>query len=110
MANTKDNGKRYKDAIVDTAVGSEGFASDPVRSSSKGRIGYLAFSVRGSGSANVTLQFKCIGDSEWTDYNLSPYTPGDRELIEGSGNGVYWRGIIKDGDYNSGTVKFGIDW
>jgi len=107
MANLKDTGRRYKDAIVDTAPGADGFATNIVKGSTKGS-GYLVFSVRGMGDATVTLQFKGLGDSSWTD--LKTYITNDRELLEGSGNGVEWRAIIKDTNYTSGTIKFGFDW
>ena len=56
----------------------------------------------------VTLQFKCQGDADWTDYGS--YADNQRKSIDGGGAGVQWRAIVKNGDYTSGEKSFGFDW
>lgn len=117
MANEKINsataGPGYRFAKVDTAPGADGFATDPVAPAVvNNQRQLLNFSVRDVGSATldvtVTLQFKCATDDEWTDYD--EYDEPGRYVIDGQGKETQWRGIVKNGDYTDGIVKFGFDF
>ncbi len=106
MANRKANGTKYKSAIIDTAPEAAGYYCDPV-SARDNRLGNMYMSVRGSGSATVTLQFKAIDDTSWTVYDT--YTANTRQLIDDYSD-TQWRIGVASGDYASGTVKVGIDY
>jgi hypothetical protein len=106
----KDSEARRRYATVDTGPSSPGYFTDEVNMSKIGKR-KVFFSVRDMGTsfdATVTLQFKCIGDDGWSDYDT--YSSSIRKAIEGEGEHVRWRAGIKDTDYTSGTVRFGFDW
>lgn len=110
MANTKESNDYYEYIDVDAAPEAAGYWTEPV-SIRKERQRLVYFSMRESGVATITLQYKCIGDSDWTDFNT--YTNGDEEnrfVVEGSGASVLWRAGIKQADYSSGTIRLGFDW
>lgn len=114
MANSKSNNDYYHYATVDADPTASGYFCDPVNPETIHRkynfnLMYVFFSVRGSGSMTVTLQFKCPGDSDWTDYDT--YASNTRELIECGIGGVQWRaGVTASANYTSGEKTFGIDW
>jgi len=106
-ANAQVSKEGIEYAIVDTDPATAGYWTNPVYENGKGVI---AFSVRGSGSMTVTLQFKCYGDSDWSDYPDGTYTTTTRILLYGNGAGVQWRAGVKDADYTSGEKSLGFDY
>ena len=111
MANTTNSGSHFADATVDTAPGADGYFTGSVGMNERKRE-KIFFSVRETGdssafTATITLQFKTDRDSDWQDYKT--YTSIDREVIEMNA-GTQWRAGVKNGDYTSGTVRFGFDW
>ncbi|MFW6246752.1 MAG: hypothetical protein ACOC22_01055 [bacterium] len=116
MANSKISGEYKEYASVDTAPGADGYWTNIVNMRVK-NLNFMFFSIRDGGaeaaaSGKVTLQFRCDGDSDWTDYynDGSDFNVGERKKIEGAGGAVKWRAGIKEGDFTSGTVNFGFDW
>ena len=127
MANSTSNGDFYKYAIVDTAPDESGFFTDTVcpryirRTTGEHRVFFSIreyeanISAAPSDTADITvrLQFKCPGDSDWTDYvplDGSTFAVGNRVDISEFGSGVIWRAGVTDVDYTSGSVIFGFDW
>ena len=110
MANSLLSSDFYEYASVDTAPGASGYSTNSVTiRSKKGKIdGKVWFSIRGTGTMGVTVQFKCSGDSDWTDYET--YNNNERKSLEGGGAGVQWRATVKQADYSSGSKSFGFDW
>lgn len=110
MANSRSSGPSYEYASVDTAPGASGYATNTVSPRGK-HTDRLIFSIRessgGSFAATVTLQFMPEGDTAWTDY--ATYTDFERKIVEDP-VACKWRAIIKNGNYSSGTVKFGFEW
>lgn len=109
-ANSQSSTDDYEYATVDTAPGADGYFTNEVsiRKQSDRADRKVWFSVRGTGSMTVTLQFKCPGDSTWTDYDT--YTSNERKVVEGGSAGVKWRATVKNGDHTSGSKTFGLDW
>ena len=118
MANSRQSLNFAEYITVDTAPGSDGYWTNPV--SVKGKIPDmikdLFFSVReestGTSVATPTLQFKCSGDTYWTDYynDGTDFVIGDRKRIDDNGGNVLWRAGIKNGNFTSGKVRLGLDW
>ena len=120
MANSKNNGHGYRYATVDTkpAPGSGGYFTSEV-APRKEKIGRFYFSIRETSpdsspsSGTVKLQFKCAGDTGWTEKKngASAWAIGDRAVIADNAAGVVWRaGIADDADFTSGSITFGFDW
>ena len=110
MANSQTSSNFYEYATVNVAPPAAGYASEAVdtRALRKLSVERIFFSIRGSGQATVTLQFKCPGDSGWTDY--ADYNSSTRKLIHAGAADMEWRAIVKSGAYVSGEVTFGLDW
>jgi len=106
-ANSQASTDFYEYATVDTAPGASGYGTNAVNIRSTHEK-HAWFSIRGTGVMTVTLQFKCPGDTDWTDY--MDYSSTERKLIEGGGAGVKWRAIVKNAEYTSGSKTFGFDW
>lgn len=122
MANSRKSGEYYEYAVVDTAPGAAGYWTNIVQPR-KLSINKLFFSIRmtdkedssaasENASATVTLQFKCVGDADWTDYynDGNDFEIGQREVIDAYAGGVSWRAGVYDKDYTSGSITFGFDW
>lgn len=120
MANSKNDGHGYKYATVDTAPapGSGGYYTSEV-APRKEQIDRFYFSIRETtrdsvaSVVTVKLQFKCPGDTDWTDKKngTEDWAIGDRAVINDFAAGVIWRaGVVDDSDYTSGSVTFGFDW
>lgn len=109
MANAQSTDDYYSYATVDTAPAAAGYWTEAVNIRQLKNIHDIFFSIRGSGQMNVTLQFKCPGDSTWTDYNAYN-TSNIRKRIAGGAAGVQWRAGVKSGDRISGECIFGFDW
>jgi len=109
MANAKTTDDYYQYATVDSAPAAAGYWTNAVGIRQLKGVESIWFSIRGTGEMNVTLQFKCPGDTDWTDYN-SYNTSNQRKLIRGGGAGVHWRAGVKQGDRISGECIFGFDW
>ena len=111
MANTITTAANLQYVTIDTAPGSGGYWTNPV-SMRVERITKMNFSIRGTGVMTPILQFKCYGDTDWTDYsnNETDFVVGDRGLIEGDGSFVEWRAGVKEGGYTSGSCTMGFDW
>lgn len=112
MANSVTSKESYEYAKVDTAPDSTGYWTNAVAPRGKAGVRKLYFSVRGTGTMTVTLQFKCAGDTDWTDYvSDTTIEPGVRLLLEDTGPNVQWRaGIAEAADYTTGQCQFGFDW
>ncbi len=109
MANARTTDDYYQYATVDSAPGAGGYFTNAVGIRQLKGVEAIHFSIRGSGQMNVTLQFRCPGDSGWTDYNAYN-TSSIRKLITGGAAGVQWRAGVKLNDYTSGECIFGFDW
>lgn len=111
MANSISSSDYKEYATVDTAPGSDGFWTTPISMRGK-NISNMHFSLRGTGTATVTLQFKCEGDAAWTDfYNDGvAFVTGQNTVIDGNSGNVQWRAGVKQGGLTSGSVTFGFDW
>ena len=111
MANVKTSSDFLEYATVDTAPSAGGFATNPVDMRLK-KIQQMFFSIRGTGVATVTLQFKCYGDSDWTDYynDGNQFNKGEHVIIDGNAANKLWRAVVKESAYTSGAVTFGFDW
>ena len=105
--NSQSSGSRYEYATVDSDAPAAGYWTNEVNPKRKSQ-NQVYFSVRGSGSMTVTLQFICPGDATWTDY--ATYTAVTRLKVEGAAAGVRWRAGVKDADWSSGSLTFGFDW
>ena len=115
MANSKDSGPGREYASVDTAPSADGYWTNPVSMHPKGAGTRMFFSMRDGGDssawdATIHVQFKCVGDPDWTDYESYTNSDTPRQLIEGQARGVQWRVGIKSGNYTAGKVIFGLDW
>jgi len=110
MANSKVTNEYYEYATVDVAPGTDGYYTESINVRRK-KVTKIYFSLRGSGVMTVKAQFKCVGDSDWTDYNYGDdFVEGDRILLEGGGAGTQWRAGVANGSYTSGECTFGFDW
>jgi len=124
MANSRATDDYYEYATVHQEPAGDGYFTNAVGIRQlKGRE-YIFFSIRdtdissagGAGSMRITLQFKCPGDDDWTDYDV--YTDVCRKVLEGGAAGVTWRAGVKsdassgaaDQNYTSGEFTFGFDW
>ena len=101
MANSRATDDYYEYATVHQEPAGDGYFTNAVGIRQlKGRE-YIFFSIRdtdissagGAGSMRVTLQFKCPGDDDWTDYDV--YTDVCRKVLEGGAAGVTWRAGVK---------------
>ncbi len=122
MANSKNSSPNaYEYATIDTLPGAAGYWTNPVSirrgNSFLGDIPNLYFSVRegveDGATANIpTLQFKCAGDPQWTDYNTTDaFVVGDRLKIESNAAHVQWRAGVKAADFTVGdSIIVGFDW
>ena len=121
MANRKVSGNGYEYAVVDTkpAQSSGGYYTNEVTPRSS-KLGRFFFSIRETSPdstpsvGTVKLQYKCPGDTGWTNYLKSGTTDwpiGTRVMINDFAAGVVWRaGIVDDADFTSGSLSFGFDW
>jgi len=111
MANSVTNSDRHAYASVDTAPGASGYWTNSV-SMSKKNASPLFFSRRGTGVGTVTLQYQTPeSGAAWQDLDTDiDMDNGVRCVIDDEGHGVKWRAGIKQGNYVSGTIIFGIDW
>lgn len=107
MANSKSSSEYYEYATVNADPAEAGYFTNAVSLRQKD-IHHVFFSLRGTGTMDVTLQFKCPGDSGWSDY--SDYDAACRKLIEGNAGGVQWRAGVKHAGRTSGEMIFGFDW
>lgn len=126
MANERYSGKYYEYALVEVAPDSDGFWTNEVIPRELLQEGYtkLYFSIREaypsvsevasvSSDVVVSLQFKCEGDTDWTDYvplDGSTFAVGNRVLLDDFARGLVWRAGVKSDGYVSGSVLFGFDW
>lgn len=108
------NDARFRHAVVDEAPPSEGFGTEPFNFFDVQAPDYEVYfsmfdaSEGGNGiDVTVTIQYKFLG-SVWVDYNT--YTTQTDNAFTSGGGGRLWRAIVKNGDYNSGTVRFGFNW
>lgn len=120
MANSRNDGNGYRYATVDTApaVDSGGYFTSELAPRSEA-IDRFYFSIRetspdsSASSVVVKLQFKCPGDTGWTEKKngTADWAIGDRVVINDYAAGVVWRaGVEDDSDFTSGSVTFGFDW
>jgi len=111
MANSLSSGDYKEYATVDSTPPANGYWTNTLGLRGR-KLAYVYFSIRGTGTATVTLQFKCSGDADWTDYYNDgiDFVTGDRKVIEGNAANVVWRAGVKLADYTSGSITFGFDW
>lgn len=115
MANSRSSAHRHEYASIDTAPGTDGYWCNEVSMAEK-RVNQLFWSRRGAGIGTVTIQFKCPGDSTWTDYvTTEDLSTGQRFRLDDQAIGVRWRTGIKEDTsandcYTSGTITVGFDW
>jgi hypothetical protein len=120
MANSKNSTGSHEYATVDTAPaqGSGGYYTNAIAPRNT-KLGRFYFSIRDTTDdsspsvVTVKLQFKCSGDSGWTDKlnGTAAWAIGDRAIISDNAAGVQWRaGVVDNSDYTSGSVTFGFDW
>jgi len=120
MANGKLSKIYCEYATVDTAPANDsgGYWTNVVYPR-KNKIKKLFFSIRettddsSASVMTVKLQFKCQGDTGWTNHldDGSNWAIGTRVLLNEWGEGVEWRAGVEDGnDYTSGALNFGFDW
>jgi len=128
MANSRSSGEFKEYATIDTLPDSvdTGYFTNPVSIrvlQTKFKIQKIFFSIReleadpseasAASVVTVTLQYRCDGDADWTDYVILGGTAlaiGNRFAIEDTGAGVYWRAGVKPDDFTSGQIIFGFDW
>jgi hypothetical protein len=111
MANSQASGTYKEYATVDTTPGADGYWTNSISLRVK-KLTQVFFSIRGTGVATVTLQFRCEGDTDWTDYSNDgvAFVTGDRKIIESNAGNVQWRAGVKQANYTSGSITFGFDW
>lgn len=121
MANRQVNGDGYQYAVVDTALapGGGGYFTEEL-APRRQKVGKFFFSIRETSPDSspsvvvVKLQFRCTGDTGWTDYlknGTTDWPTGTRIMINDYAAGVRWRaGVADNNDYTSGAVTFGFDW
>ena len=111
-ANSRSSGNTYEFAEVDTAPGASGYYTNSVNLCDKKRVSRhdsVWFVISGTGSMTVTLQFKLVGQTTWTDYDT--YTSVEYKVLDaGACGGEAWRAIVKSGAYSSGSMEFGFTW
>ena len=108
MANSKTTSDYIQYATVDTDPGGNGYFTDELNLRGK-KMTVVYFSVRGTGTMTVVLQFKGEGDVTYTDYATT--TNNGRAALKGGGAGVKWRAGIKNtAAYRNGSKTFGFDW
>lgn len=116
MANSKSSGDYYEYATIDTAPEAAGYWTNAVSIRRKGNdIRNLFFSIREGDTdsvATVKLQFKCPGDTGWTNYynDGNDWNIGDRKWVDSNASGVQWRAGVESGGFTSGKVFIGFDW
>ena len=110
MANAQSSSNFYQYATVNAAPAAAGYATVAISSTTLRNVGttQVFFSIRGTGVATVTLQYKCPGDSSWTDF--ADYNTSVRKAVKIGAAGVEWCARVKSGGYASGEVVFGFDW
>jgi len=110
MANSRDIGPDREFATVDTDPGGSGYFTNPVSGRAKKKLGSEAifFSVKDSGDVTVSLQFKDLGDTEWTTYEVYE-TNTKKRILDGSS--TQWRvGVVDSAAFTSGSKTFGFTW
>lgn len=121
MANTKSSTSFHEYATVDNDPGgssgsnssTDGYFTNSINPRQLREKGAkdIYFSVRDYGvAANmiITIQFRCEGDTDWTDYNETNIV--QRKVLEDNGVNALWRAGVKDTDFESGKMSFGFDW
>ena len=109
MANFKttgNSGLNFEEASVDEDPGAAGYGCNPVRNEKMAGKGMFYIDEITDGT--VTLQYKRINKSTWTDYD--DYTAEAREKIDDTTPNIEWRAIVKDDAHGTGTSVFGIEW
>ncbi len=115
MSNSRTKKESHSYASIDEAPVADGYWCEEV-SMNKNKTNKLYWSRRGAGVGTVTIQFRCPGDSAWTDYVTDEgLASGERFIIDDNAAGVRWRTGIKedtsaDNTYTSGTITVGLDW
>lgn len=113
MSNVKSSGSNYEKVVIDTAVGAEGFFTNPVAQSFKPRneayTSKVVLMVRGRGVFTPKLQFKYADDNNWYD-SSEEFVLGDVKEINPQIHGIEWRFGIKSGNFTSGTAILNIIW
>ena len=110
--NSRTSDSFHEYATVNVDPGASGYYTNAISIRAiKGnrQAEHVYFSIRGTGTMTVTLQFKCSGDAAWTDYDT--YTTSKRLIVEGGEVGTTWRaGVVNAVAYTSGEKIFGFGW
>jgi len=114
MANSRTSADYREQATVDTAPASGGYFTNAINpkqlnkgTTNKGaRVIY--FSVRGTGQMTVTLQFRPIGETTWTDF--ATFKRPVQQILEDERSGTRWRIGVKQGARVSGSLTVGFNW
>jgi len=110
--NSRTSDSFHEYATVNVDPGASGYYTNPISIRAiKGnrQAEHVYFSIRGTGSMTITLQFKCSGDTDWTNYDT--YSTVKRAIIEGGEAGTVWRaGVVNSAAYISGEMIFGFGW
>ena len=112
-ANSQSTGENYEYATVDTAPPAAGYFTNTVnarRVKDKSKFHQIYFSIGGSGTMTVTLQFLRVDvdGSTWNDY--ADYTDTEYKILEETAANISWRAVVKQGNHSSGTKIFGFAW
>ncbi|MFW6327201.1 MAG: hypothetical protein ACOC2F_02725 [Bacteroidota bacterium] len=110
MANSKQTKGSYRQIIVDTDPGANGYWCEPVQTNKEG-ADYLFFAMEDSGGdATVTIQFKQPGGA-WTDLSHSETIEDGAAFVFDTGSApLSWRIGVKDNNQGTGTVRAGLYW
>lgn len=99
-------------ATVDTAPGASGYYTNSVNPRQLHKntgASEIYFSIKGTGSMSVTLQFKLASDAAWNDY--ADYDANGVYKIPALRIPLTWRaGVKNNSNYTSGSKTFGFDW
>jgi len=110
--NSRTSDTFHEYATVNADPGASGYYTNEIsirRVLANSQAEYIYFSIRGTGTMTVTLQFKCFGDAAWTDYDT--YLTSERLIVEGGEVGTVWRaGVVNAAAYTVGEKIFGFGW
>jgi hypothetical protein len=110
MANSKTTAGSYRQVIVDTDPGADGYWCDPVNTNQE-KANYLFAVIDDSGGdATVSIQRK-QPDGAWVDLSTDETIEnGSAFVIDTGAAPLSWRIGVKDSAQGTGTVRAGLYW
>ena len=106
MANSKAFDEDYRQVSVDTQPASDDGFTDEVNM--KGKSGNIfSLVISGTGTMEVTLQYKEPGNDTWTDHEA--FTSNGVHAVESRGD-IKWRAGVKDGTSVDAAKKISLLW